>query len=172
MQTHPLYLNGRWVDAGPPVEVIDPATGEPFARVATLGRPAVRQALEDAQRAWFEWRRLTAKERGRYLHRIADELERHAQEIARTITRENGKPLAQSRGEVAMAVDHLHWFAEEARRAYGRVVPHQAPGKRHLVIKSPIGVVGAISPWNFPLVLAVRKAAPALAAGCPVLLKP
>src|SRR5258708_36688604 len=85
---------------------------------------------------------------------------------------ENGKPLAQSEGEVAMSVDHLRWFAEEARRVYGRVVPNQVEGKRHLVIKTPIGVVGAISPWNFPLVLAVRKVAPALAAGCPVVLKP
>jgi len=95
-----------------------------------------------------------------------------AEEIARTITLENGKPLPQSRGEVGMTVDHLRWFAEEARRAYGRVVPEQAPGKRHLVLKYPVGVVGAISPWNFPLVLAVRKLAPALAAGCPVVLKP
>jgi succinate-semialdehyde dehydrogenase/glutarate-semialdehyde dehydrogenase len=85
---------------------------------------------------------------------------------------ENGKPLAQSKGEVAMSIDHLRWFAEECRRAYGRVIPHQVSGKRNLVIKSPVGVVGAISPWNFPLVLAVRKIAPALAAGCPVVLKP
>src|SRR5207245_2132740 len=88
------------------------------------------------------------------------------------ITLENGKPLAQSEGEVAMSLDHLRWFAEEARRAYGRIIPPQVEGKRHLVFKTPIGVVGAISPWNFPLVLAVRKVAPALAAGCPVVLKP
>ena len=106
------------------------------------------------------------------MKKIADELERRRDEIARTITLENGKPLAQSLGELAMTVDHLRWFAEEARRAYGRIVPHQADGKRHLVIKTPIGVVAAISPWNFPLVLAVRKVAPALAAGCPVILKP
>jgi succinate-semialdehyde dehydrogenase/glutarate-semialdehyde dehydrogenase len=118
------------------------------------------------------WRRLTGKVRGEYLKKIADELERRRDEIARMITLENGKPLAQSLGEIAMSVDHLHWFAEEARRAYGRIVPHQADGKRHLVIKTPIGVVAAISPWNFPLVLAVRKVAPALAAGCPVVLKP
>jgi len=106
------------------------------------------------------------------LHKVAAELERRREEIARLITLENGKPLAQSQGEVTMSVDHLRWFAEEARRAYGRIIPHQVEEKRHLVVKTPIGVVAAISPWNFPLVLAVRKVAPALAAGCPVILKP
>ncbi|MBI3879441.1 MAG: NAD-dependent succinate-semialdehyde dehydrogenase, partial [Verrucomicrobia bacterium] len=104
--------------------------------------------------------------------KIAAEVEKRKDEIARAMTEENGKPLQQSLGEVGMTVDHLRWFAEEARRGYGRIVPNQVEGKRHLVIKSPIGVVGAISPWNFPLVLAVRKIAPALAAGCPVVLKP
>ncbi|MCA9067366.1 MAG: NAD-dependent succinate-semialdehyde dehydrogenase, partial [Planctomycetaceae bacterium] len=122
--------------------------------------------------AWSVWRSFTGKQRGEFLRRIAENIEHRADEIARTITFENGKPLAQSRGEVAMTVDHLQWFAEEARRAYGRVVPQQAEGKRHLVLKQPVGVVGAIAPWNFPLVLAVRKVAPALAAGCPVVLKP
>jgi succinate-semialdehyde dehydrogenase/glutarate-semialdehyde dehydrogenase len=106
------------------------------------------------------------------LLRVADELKRRQGEIACTITMENGKPLAQSKGEVAMAEDHLRWFAEEGKRAYGRWIPQQDSRKRNLSIKSPIGVVGAIAPWNFPLVLAVRKVAPALAAGCPVVLKP
>jgi succinate-semialdehyde dehydrogenase / glutarate-semialdehyde dehydrogenase len=132
----------------------------------------MRQALTDAQLAMKSWRELPAKSRGDFLLAVAAELQRRGEEIARTITRENGKPLAQSKGEVAMSVDHLRWFAEEGRRAYGRIIPHQTPGKRHLVIKSPIGVVGAIAPWNFPLVLAVRKVAPAMAAGCPVILKP
>src|SRR5438874_11443076 len=99
-------------------------------------------------------------------------MNRRAEEIAHTMTLENGKPISQSRTEVAVAVDHLRWFAEECRRAYGRVIPNQVAGKRNLVIKQPVGVVGAISPWNFPLVLSVRKVAPALAAGCPVILKP
>ena len=103
---------------------------------------------------------------------MAAELDRRRDEVAHLISSENGKPLAQSLAEVAMSVDHLQWFAEEGRRAYGRIIPPQAEGKRNLVIKSPIGVVGAISPWNFPLMLAVRKVAPALAAGCPVVLKP
>ncbi|MGH9590114.1 MAG: NAD-dependent succinate-semialdehyde dehydrogenase, partial [Terracidiphilus sp.] len=135
-------------------------------------REHVRSALEGARDALGAWRAKTAKERGAALNSVAEELAGRADEIARTITLENGKPLAQSRGEVAMSEDHLRWFAEEGRRAYGRLIPHQAPGRRNLVVKTPIGVVGAISPWNFPLVLAVRKAAPALAAGCTVVLKP
>ncbi|MDB6023593.1 MAG: gabD [Pedosphaera sp.] len=172
MKSHPLYLNGQWVQTQGVIRVTNPATGEPFAEVCTVERAAVAQAITAAQAAFQGWRSLTGKARGEYLKKIADELERRRDEIARTITLENGKPLAQSLGEVAMSVDHLRWFAEEARRAYGRMVPHQVDGKRHLIIKAPVGVVGAISPWNFPLVLAVRKIAPALAAGCPVILKP
>ena len=166
------YLNGKWVSTGEEIGVVNPATGETFAHVAALQREHVRSALEGAHEALDAWRAKTAKERGAALHHVADELVKRADEIARTITLENGKPLAQSRGEVAMSEDHLRWFAEEGRRAYGRLIPHQAQGRRNLVVKTPIGAVGAISPWNFPLVLAVRKAAPALAAGCTVVLKP
>ena len=130
------------------------------------------QALKDAHTAFLSWRQQTGKARGEFLHKIAAEVERRRDEIARLMTLENGKPLAQSQAEVNMTADHLHWFAEEARRSYGRIIPHQAEGKRHLVLKNPIGVVAAISPWNFPLVLAVRKIAPALAAGCTAVLKP
>ncbi len=166
------FLNGRWAVTEDVAEVVNPATGQAFARVSLVTRDQVRAALDDAQRAFSSWRALTAKARGALLHLIADELVRRRDEIARIITLENGKPLAQSRGEVAMAEDHLRWFAEEGRRVYGRIIPHQTDGRRNLVIRTPIGVVGAISPWNFPLVLAVRKVAPALAAGCPVVLKP
>jgi len=172
MKTYPLYLNGEFIASEPAWDVVNPATGEAFARVSTVDRRQVAQALADAHAAFPAWRQLTAKARGEYLRRIASEVERRRDEIARLISSENGKPLAQSLGEVAMTVDHLQWFAEEGRRAYGRVIPQQAAGKRNLVIKTPIGVVGAISPWNFPLVLAVRKLAPALAAGCPAVLKP
>jgi succinate-semialdehyde dehydrogenase / glutarate-semialdehyde dehydrogenase len=172
MNTHSLYLNGQWVRTQTLLSVVNPATAEPFAEVCTVDRTRVAEAVRDAHGAFQNWRQLTGKTRGGYLKGIADELERRGEDIARTITRENGKPLAQSRGEIAMSVDHLRWFAEEARRAYGRIVPHQADSKRHLVIKTPMGVVAAISPWNFPLVLAVRKVAPALAAGCTVILKP
>lgn len=172
MSARALYLGGQWHRSGTSVRVVNPATGENIGEVCTITRVEVAEAIRAAHAAFPGWRALTGKARGDYLRKIADQLERRSDEIARTITRENGKPLAQSVAEVAMSIDHLRWFAEEARRAYGRIVPPQVDGKRHLVVKSPIGVVAAISPWNFPLVLAVRKIAPALAAGCPVVLKP
>jgi succinate-semialdehyde dehydrogenase / glutarate-semialdehyde dehydrogenase len=172
IKANKVYLGGQWVETADVMEVVDPSTGEPFARVCRVSRDQVRNSLETAHASLAKWRCLTAKERGAYLMRVADELHRRQDDIARTITLENGKPLAQSRGEVGMAEDHLRWFAEEGRRAYGRMIPHQTAGKRNFTVRTPIGVVGAISPWNFPLVLAVRKAASALAAGCPVVLKP
>ena len=172
MQTYPLYLNGQFVPSEPAWDVTNPADGEVFARISTVNRARVAQAIADAHAAFAGWRQLTAKARGEFLRRIASELEGRREEVARLISRENGKPLAQSLAEVAISVDHLQWFAEEGRRAYGRIIPPQAEGKRNLVLKTPIGVVGAISPWNFPLMLSVRKLAPALAAGCPVVLKP
>ncbi len=172
MKVYPLYLNGQWVSTPKTIRVVNPATAEIFAEVCTVDRAAVAQAVSDAHAAFQGWRALTGKARGDFLKKIADELERRRDEIARVITMENGKPLPQSLGEMAMSVDHLRWFAEEARRAYGRIVPNQVDGKRHLIIKSPLGVVAAISPWNFPLVLALRKIAPALAAGNTVILKP
>lgn len=172
VKTHPLYLNGEFVTTEKQFPVKNPATGEAIAQMSAIDGARMKQAVADAHAAFPEWRALTAKARGEYLHKIANELEKRRDEIARTITLENGKPLAQSAGELGMTLDHLHWFAEEARRGYGRVIPHQTDGKRNLVVKTPIGVVGAISPWNFPLVLSVRKIAPALAAGCPVILKP
>ncbi len=172
MKTYPLYLNGEFAQSEPAWDVANPATGKPFARISTISRARLGQAIAEAHAAFAGWRQLTAKARGEYLRRIAAELEKRREEVAQLLSSENGKPLAQSLGEVGMSVDHLQWFAEEGRRAYGRLIPHQADGKRNLVVKTPIGVVGAISPWNFPLVLSVRKVAPALAAGCPVVLKP
>lgn len=172
MKTYPVYLNGNWTITGDSIPVVNPADAEVFARMTVVDTVHVAQAIKDAHTAFGGWRHVTGKGRGEWLHKIATELERRREEIARLITVENGKPLTQSQGEVAMAADHLRWFAEEARRGYGRVVPQQAEDKRHLVVKTPLGVVGAISPWNFPLALAVRKVAPALAAGCTVILKP
>jgi len=154
------------------MKVVNPATAEPFATVSKVGNEELKAALIAAEEALPAWRATTAKDRGILLHKVADELVRRKAEIARVITLENGKPLAQSEGEVAMSEDHLRWFAEEGRRAYGRLIPQQVGSKRHMVVKTPIGVVGAIAPWNFPLVLSVRKVAPAMAAGCPVILKP
>jgi len=172
MKCYEVFLNGSWRSTEQQLEVIDPSTGTTFAEVAMVDRGTVKQALAYAQASFAGWKQLTAKRRGEYLRAIASELSARHESLAELITRENGKPLAQAKGEVDMAIDHLLWFAEEGRRAYGRVVPPQAEGKRHLVIKQPLGVVGAIAPWNFPLVLALRKVAPALVAGCPVILKP
>lgn len=170
--TRKVYLNGQWIATSHRIEIVNPATEQVFAGVFAIDSEHMKMALDAAEAAFPAWRGRTAKERGELLHRVADRLKERRDEIARTITLENGKPLAQSKGEVDMSEDHLRWFAGEARRSNGRIVPHQAPGKRHLVVKTPIGVVGAIAPWNFPLVLAVRKVAPAMAAGCPVILKP
>lgn len=172
MKTYPVYLNGELTITDKTYEVTNPAKGEALAKMSMVDRPAVAQTIQHAHAGFQVWRKLPGKKRGELLRQIAAEVHRRRDEIARVITLENGKPLSQSEGEVAMTVDHLTWFAEEARRAYGRMVPHQVEGKRHLVFKTPMGVVGAISPWNFPLVLAVRKIAPALAAGCTVVLKP
>lgn len=172
VETRPLYLGGKFVRTESALTVINPASGEAVAQMCTARQDQVRQALADAAKALPAWRALTAKARGDFMLAVAAELQKRADEVAKLITLENGKPLAQSKGEVAMSIDHLRWFAEEGRRAYGRVIPHQVAGKRNLVIKHSVGVVGAIAPWNFPLVLAVRKIAPAWAAGCPVVLKP
>ncbi|HTV41878.1 MAG TPA: NAD-dependent succinate-semialdehyde dehydrogenase [Candidatus Sulfotelmatobacter sp.] len=172
MKVYPLYLNGQFITTQKTIRVVNPSTTEVFAEVCTVDRAAVAQAVKDGHTAFPAWRALTGKARGEFLKKLADELERRRDEFARVITMENGKPLAQSEGEMAMSVDHLRWFAEEARRAYGRIIPHQTDGKRNMAIKTPMGVVAAISPWNFPLVLALRKIAPALAAGNTVILKP
>jgi succinate-semialdehyde dehydrogenase / glutarate-semialdehyde dehydrogenase len=171
-KSYKVYLDGKWLSTDDGMDIVNPATGQAFARVCKVNRDQVRSALEAAKASFGSWREVMAKDRGLLLERVADELNRRRDEIARTITLENGKPLNQSYGEVAMSEDHLRWFAEECRRSYGRLIPNQVKGKRNLVVKTPIGVVGAIAPWNFPLVLAVRKVAPALAAGCPVILKP
>jgi succinate-semialdehyde dehydrogenase / glutarate-semialdehyde dehydrogenase len=165
-------VRGQWVESGNDFEVVNPANAQPFARVSAIDRSQLKDALRCAEESLPAWRETTARERGLVLHRIADQIVLRKAEIARIITLENGKPLAQSEGELAMCEDQLRWFAEEGRRAYGRTIPPQVHGKRHLVVKTPIGTIGAIAPWNFPLSLAVRKIAPAMAAGCPVILKP
>lgn len=172
LKTYPVFLQGEPTITARTSVVTNPADGTPIARMSSVDRGTVAKALEDAHTAFISWRHLSGKGRGELLFAIAKEVHRRREEIARLITLENGKPLTQSQGEVAMTIDHLRWFGEEARRAYGRIVPHQVEEKRHLVLRTPMGVVAAISPWNFPLVLAVRKVAPALAAGCTVVLKP
>jgi succinate-semialdehyde dehydrogenase / glutarate-semialdehyde dehydrogenase len=172
VKTYPLYLNGEFVTTTKLFPVKNPATAQVLAQMSAIDRPRLAQAIADAHAAFASWRTVTGKARGEYLQKMAGELERRRDEIARTMTMECGKPLTQSVVELNMTVDHLQWFAGEARRGYGRIIPHQTDGKRNLVVKTPLGVVGAISPWNFPLMLSVRKMAPALAAGCTVILKP
>jgi len=172
MKTYPVYLNGKLTSTSKTRKVLNPANGDTVGEMSLVGHAEVATAVQDAHAAFLEWRKLTGKQRGEWLHKIAAEVGHRKDELARLITLENGKPLAQSQGEIGMTLDHLTWFAEEARRGYGRIIPPQVDGKRHLVLKTPMGVVAAISPWNFPLVLAVRKIAPALAAGCTVIFKP
>ncbi len=167
-----LYLGGEWWSGAESFPVPDPGNGTVVDTVASAGAAEARRAIDAAAKALPLWRDTTGKERGRFLRRAAEILARRSEEIAETITRENGKALSESLAEVGATIDHLEWFSEEARRGYGRTIPNQAPGKRHIVIRQPVGVVAAISPWNFPLVLSARKVAPALAAGCPVILRP
>ncbi len=170
--TRKLFVGGQWVSAEKTFAVVDPGNGETIAEVARGGRELAHTAVESAWHALGQWRGTTGRARGEILSAAASILRRRRDEVARIITRENGKPLGQSYAEVDGSVDHLQWFSEEARRGYGRIVPQQAPGKRHLILKQPVGVVAAIAPWNFPLMLSARKVAPALAAGCTVVLKP
>ena len=167
------YVGGEWVEGGGrPIKVENPATGEIVGVIASLDPGGVRDALQKAWEAFQSWKRLTGRERGQYLFEVAEQLSRRSAEAADVITAENGKPRSEALAEVNGTIDHLRWFAEEARRGYGRIVPHQVQNKRHWVIKQPVGPVGAIAPWNFPLLLSARKVAPALAAGCTGLLKP
>jgi succinate-semialdehyde dehydrogenase/glutarate-semialdehyde dehydrogenase len=169
-----LLINGQWVDAddGGRLAVDNPATEEVVAEVALAGRAETARAFDAAAAALTDWSRRTAYERAAVLKKTADLMRQRADAIARTMTLEQGKPLAEARGEVLHSADTFEWFAEEGKRAYGQVIPNSAPGKRHLVIKHPVGVVAAISPWNFPITLQARKIAPALAAGCTIVSKP
>ncbi|HEX4348727.1 MAG TPA: NAD-dependent succinate-semialdehyde dehydrogenase [Vicinamibacterales bacterium] len=152
--------------------VDDPATGEAIGAVPKLGRAETRQAIDAAATALVEWRARTGKERGAALRKWFDLVVASQDDLARLITLEQGKPLAESRGEVAYGAAFIEWFAEEAKRAYGDIIPSHARDKRLAVIKQPIGVVGSITPWNFPIAMITRKVSPALAAGCTIVLKP
>src|SRR5213075_2013760 len=152
--------------------VINPATEEVITEVAYGGRAETRQALEAADRAMPSWMKLTAWDRAKVLKKTADLMRERADAIARTLTMEQGKPLAEAKAEILHSADTFEWFAEEGKRAYGQLIPNSQPGKKHVTLKHPVGVVGAISPWNFPITLQARKIAPALAAGCTIVCKP
>ncbi|WP_080831732.1 NAD-dependent succinate-semialdehyde dehydrogenase [Cohnella massiliensis] len=167
-----LYINGEWVETEKRIDVENPATLETVGSIAYAGKAEALRAVEAAEAALPAWRSRTAAERAALLmrwHRLIDE---HKEEIGRIMTLEQGKPLPEAIGEVNYANSFLSWFAEEAKRVYGQTVPASAPNKRLLVLKQPVGVVAAITPWNFPAAMITRKVGPAIAAGCTVVVKP
>ena len=168
------FINGHWCDSasGAVHDVSDPATGEVFARVPDSSEDDARQATVAAQAAFEGWRTLPARDRARFLKRWHALIVANTEDLARIISREQGKPLAEGRGEVAYGASYVEWFAEEAVRSYGDIIPEQVRGRKLMVTKEPVGVVAAITPWNFPLAMIARKIAPALAAGCTVVAKP
>ena len=165
-------IGGEWVETGSRFAVNDPATGARLADVANLGPAQTQAALAAANQAWPAWRNKTAKERGVILMKWFHLLHQHADDLARIMTAEQGKPLAEAKGEVAYGASFLEWFAEEGKRIYGETIPTTDNNKRYLVIKQAMGVCAAITPWNFPIAMITRKVAPALAAGCTVVIKP
>ena len=169
-----LLIDGNWTpaQAGRTLEVLNPATGEPIGKVAHADRSDLDRALAAAQKGFEAWRNVSAYERSKIMRRAADLMRERADSIARMMTMEQGKPLAEAKGETLAGADVIDWFAEEARRAYGRVVPARAEGVYQLVIKEPVGPVAAFTPWNFPINQVVRKLSAALAAGCSIIVKP
>jgi succinate-semialdehyde dehydrogenase / glutarate-semialdehyde dehydrogenase len=166
------YVAGEWVGSEHRIDVRNPATGGLIAQVPRLGAAETRRAIEAAHEAMKPWAAKTAKERSVVLRRWYDLIMANADDLARLMTTEQGKPLAEARGEITYAASFIEWFAEEGKRIYGDVIPAHAADKRIVVLKQPIGVAAAITPWNFPAAMITRKAGPALAAGCAMVLKP
>jgi succinate-semialdehyde dehydrogenase/glutarate-semialdehyde dehydrogenase len=168
------YIDGAWcaADNGQTFAVTNPASGESLASVPDMGQAETRRAIEAAHAAWPAWRAKTAKARAAILHRWYQLILATQEDLAQLMTAEQGKPLLEARGEVLYGASFVEWFAEEAKRVYGDVIPAPFSDRRYLVIKQPVGVVAAITPWNFPIAMITRKCAPALAAGCPVVVKP
>jgi succinate-semialdehyde dehydrogenase/glutarate-semialdehyde dehydrogenase len=168
------YIDGQWCDAdnGETLAVVNPANGERIADVAKCGAAETRRAIEAAERAQVKWRQATAKERAAILRKWLELMLDAQEDLAQIMTAEQGKPLAESRGEIAYGASYIEWFAEEGKRVYGDTIPQPSNDKRIVVIKQPVGVVACITPWNFPNAMLARKIAPALAAGCTVVCKP
>ena len=168
------YIDGRWVDAddASAFEVTDPATGAVLATVPDMGAAETRRAIAAAEAAMKPWAAKTAGERARILRRWFDLMMSEQEALGRLLTREQGKSLTEARGEIAYAASFIEWFAEEGKRTCGEVIPTYDAGKRLITLRQPVGVVGAITPWNFPAAMITRKVGPALAAGCAVVLKP
>ncbi len=168
------YINGEWAsaDSGETFAVTNPADGVVLARLPDMTEGETRRAIEAADAAWPAWAAKTAKERAQILRKWFDLMMANQEDLAVIMTSEQGKPLAESRGEVAYGASFIEWFAEEGKRIYGDVIPQTQAGRRIIVLKQPIGVVAAITPWNFPNAMITRKCGPALAAGCPIVIKP
>ncbi len=168
------YINGEWCDAdsGETQAVSNPATGEQIGTVPKMGAAETRRAIEAADASWGSWRSKLAKERAAILRKWFDLMIENTDDLAVLMTAEQGKPLAEAKGEIGYAASFIEWFAEEGKRIYGDTIPQHGSDKRIVVIKEPIGVVAAITPWNFPSAMITRKAGPALAAGCPFVIKP
>jgi succinate-semialdehyde dehydrogenase / glutarate-semialdehyde dehydrogenase len=168
------YIGGEWVeaDSGATFPVVNPATGEELAQIPRMGADETRRAIEAAQDAYPRWRATLAKDRARILRRWADLMIEHRDDLALLLTTEQGKPLAESRLEIEYAASFLEWFGEEAKRVYGDTIPTYMKDRRVVVTKEPVGVTAGITPWNFPSAMITRKAAPAIAAGCTMVLKP
>ena len=168
-----LFIDGKWGPAaeGRTLEVLNPATGDTLSTLAHAGRADLDRALAAAERGFRLWSRTSAYDRSKVMRRAADLMRERVDAIAELMTLEQGKPLAEAKMETGFAADVIEWFAEEGRRAYGRVIPARAPGIYQLVIKEPVGPVAAFTPWNFPINQVVRKLSAALAAGCSILIK-
>ena len=168
------YLNGQWVDADnkETIDVTNPLDGSVIGTVPKFGAEETRRAVEFSEKAQKDWRCLTGKERAVILRKWHDLMFENQEDLAILMTTEQGKPLAESRGEIAYAASFIEWFAEEGKRVYGDTIPGHQRDKRIVVLKEPIGVCAAITPWNFPSAMITRKAGPALAAGCAMIVKP
>ena len=168
------YINGLWADAGSGrcMTVFNPSTGESIGTVPLMGPEETKQAIDSADAAWSGWQTKTARERAAILRRWHDLMLANREDLAMLMTAEQGKPLAESRGEIAYAASFIEWFAEEGKRVYGEVIPSPAAGQRLVTTRMPVGVCAAITPWNFPSAMIARKAGPALAAGCTIVVKP
>ena len=165
-------IGGEWIAGAARFDINDPATGLKLAAVPNLGTPETLDAIAAADKAWPAWRAKTAKERHAVLMKWFSLIMANADDLARILTAEQGKPQAEARGEVVYGASFIEWFAEEAKRVYGETIPTTDNGKRYIILKQPVGVCAAITPWNFPIAMITRKVAPALAAGCPVVIKP
>src|SRR5690625_2220842 len=168
------YVAGQWADAnsGATIQVNNPATGKLLGHVPNMGAAETKQATEGAEKAFKQWRHVPAKERAQIMRRWFDLITQNKEDLATIMTLEQGKPLAESRGEIDYGASYIEWYAEEGKRAYGDVIPGPAADRRVVVTKEPVGVCAAITPWNFPSSMITRKAGAALAAGCTFVVKP